>query len=476
MNVIPPLRIHIPQWTKPMGGEQIVNHMQREIEAGTLPVGGRLPPVRFLAHQLGISKNTVQAAYSELQARGLLETRLRQGVFVAGASENLATPSKGLRPKAPALLGGFRHPDSPKPPNLDLGNVFIDPRLLPLDRLSLCFRSVLQSPGLSPHYDAQGYLPLRQAIAGRLKKRGIGTTAEEIIITTGSQQALDLTCRALSQKRIATENPAYGIGKMLFEMNQMEVIGLPLNPFESLPLDHWESQIRYHRPALLYLTTNFQNPTGYSYSTSELHQIATWSQNYNFGIIEDDWGSDMLSFSEFRPPLRALAGSNILYMNSFTKKLLPSLRIGFLVAPKPLIPTLVSAKRAVTLGNPTLTEMALFEFLDRGYFDSHLNQLQTQLDRRYHHCLKRLNQWMPDGIRWAKPGGGPLIWLECPSQLDLGRLALKVRDRGVGIRLSGNRFFGKPHLHGFPLGYAWLDRRELDQALKILTSVITEEC
>ena len=329
--------------------------------------------------------------------------------------------------------------------------MFVDPELLPTDKLTRCFRAVLNR-GLQPSYEAQGYAPLRRLIAERLQARGMEVEAEQVLLTLGSQQALDVVCRALALRSIATENPAYSIGKQLFEMNQMKVHGLPLDPFSELPLDEWESILRRHRPGLLYLTTNFQNPTGYSYSTGELLRLVQLSQELGFGLVEDDWGSDMLSYSEFRPPLRALAGPEVLYMNSFTKKLLPSLRLGFLVAHPELVPTLVAAKRVATLANPILEEMALCEFLERGYYDQHLRKLQKTLDQRYQQCLLLLEQMMPAPVRWSRPGGGPIVWLELPRTIDLGRLTSDLAEKGVQIRSGTERFFGEPHLHGVSVG------------------------
>ena len=182
---------------------------------------------------------------------------------------------------------------------IDLSSVFIDPELLPRERLAACFRAVARRPKLQVAYHAQGFLPLRQIIAERLRPRGIAASAEDIVTTAGSQQALDIVCRALVCKRIATENPTYELGKLLFGMNHVETIGLPLDPFTGINVDVWQGLLATFRPALVYLTTNFHNPTGYSYATSELQHILHWSQQYGFGILEDDWGSDMLSFPSF---------------------------------------------------------------------------------------------------------------------------------------------------------------------------------
>lgn len=471
----PYMRLPISGLSRP-GCMEIALAIGGEIESGRMPSGCRLPPVRVLAHQLGVSKNTVQQAYDELSARGLTVNRSRQGVFVAGSEDehlSLVADRRSLNP--PRLLDMAPPPVTCTDPDLiRLDAVFIDPQLLPLEQLNACFRSVLQNPGLSAFYDLQGYKPLREAIAARLRKRGIPATADTLIITTGSQQALDIVCRALSEKRIATENPAYGIGKSLFEMNGMARLGLAIDPFRPLDLTLWEQRLREFRPSLLYLTSNFQNPTGFSYGAAAVEKIAELSRELGFGILEDDWGSDMLSFSEYRPPFRALFGENVLYMNSFTKKLMPSLRIGYLAAPESLVPALCAAKRAATLGNPMLEEIALFEFLDRGYYDRHLKTLQGELDRRYRACLDFLENYMPDLVRWSKPGGGPLIWMSLPANINLALLRAEALKVGVVLADADDRFFGEPHLHGFPIGYAFNPLEKTLEALAKLSTLLEQ--
>ena len=189
---------------------------------------------------------------------------------------------------------------------------------------------------------------------------------------------------------------------------------------------------------------------------------------HGVAILEDDWGSDMLSDGEYRPMLRMLGGKNVLYVNSFTKKLLPSLRIGFVAASPELVPTLVAMKRLSTLGNAWLTEAIVAEFLDRGYYDTHLTSLQRALDQRYAACLQALDELMPDGVRWTHPGGGPTLWLEIPRSIDLPTLESHLARRGVHVSNASAAFLGERHLHGFRIAYAFLSESEMRAALTIL--------
>jgi DNA-binding transcriptional MocR family regulator len=432
----------------------------------------RLPPVRALEHRLGISKNTAQAAYDELVARGLLEARLRQGVFVAVPPEGVAAAP--LRhPSAPRLVGpNLPRPQPVRSDRLELSNVFIDPELLPTERIAECARSVLRER-MPSHYDAQGYRPLREAIAKRLQVRGLDVEADEVVITTGSQQSLDIVARSLAVKRIAVESPLYAYAKLLFETLGHELVGLHLDPFGGIDLAAWERALAT-KPSLAYLIPSFHNPTGYSYTSAELRGVLELCAKHGVAILEDDWGSDMLSDGEYRPMLRMLGGKDVLYVNSFTKKLLPSLRVGFVAASPALVPTLVAMKRLSTLGNAWLTEAVVSEFLDRGYYDTHLQQLQRALDHRYAACLAALDELMPDGVRWTTPGGGPTLWLEIPRSIEFATLEAHLARRGVSVSSSSSAFVGAEHLHGFRIAYAYLSEDEMRRALTITADAIRQ--
>jgi GntR family transcriptional regulator/MocR family aminotransferase len=461
-----------------LSANQIVMAIKEQMATEKVAPGCRLPPVRVLAHQLGISKNTVQTAYDELVAQGLVESRQRVGLFVASDLQTLAmAPTVKVPPPAfvslpPRYTTERRSPAMAEA--IDLSSVFIDPELLPRERLAACFRAVAKQPKMQVAYHAQGFLPLRQILAERLLTRGIEASAEDIVTTAGSQQALDIVCRALACKRIATENPTYELGKLLFGMNHVETIGLPLDPFNGIEVEVWQRLLAQTRPALVYLTTNFHNPTGYSYASSELHHILDWSQHYGFGILEDDWGSDMLSFSEFRPSLRARGGDGVLYINAFTKKLLPALRLGYILGNAQTIPALVASKAASCLGLSSIVEAVLFEFLDRGYYDVHLKQLQHELDTRYQHCLHLLRQMMPEGVQWTTPGGGPSLWLEIPARVHREQLRVRLAAKGVRVHLSDEAFFGTPHLNGFRVGYALLAPEVMQRGLEILATELQQ--
>ncbi|MDX2091340.1 MAG: PLP-dependent aminotransferase family protein [Kofleriaceae bacterium] len=470
MSRTPYVGLHVVTGSRRATAADIVASVQREIAAGALPAGSRLPPVRALERQLGLSKNTAQAAYDELVARGLVEAREREGVFVLAASKIEPTLPVGAPPLPTLVAPPLMRPETSRRGTTALSTVFIDPELLPTERIADCARSVLREK-MPAFYEPQGYRPLREAIARRLAARGLDVEPDEVVITTGSQQSLDIVARSLAVRRVALESPVYGYAKLLFESLGCDLVGMRLDPWNGIDLELWERALAT-RPSLAYLIPSFHNPTGYSYSSGELRGVLELCQRHGVAILEDDWGSDMLSDGEYRPMLRMLGGKNVLYVNSFTKKLLPSLRVGFVAASPELVPTLVAMKRLSTLGNAWLTEAVVAEFLDRGYYDTHLQALQRALDIRYAACLSALDDLMPDGVRWTHPGGGPTLWLEVPRSIDLPALEAHLARRGVIVSNTSAAFLGDPHLHGFRIAYAYLSELEMRSALTILADAL----
>jgi 2-aminoadipate transaminase len=235
----------------------------------------------------------------------------------------------------------FLKPGCPNDPIIHLSGPWIDPDFLPCERIASYFRSVLNQLSLATFYSEAGYKPLREALAKR--PRGIDTDPNHIVITAGSQQGYDLVCRIVKEQRVTIESPAYGLARSLFDLNRMKPVRLPIDSFEGIDLKLWEKTIRAHRPSLVSMTTSFQNPTGYFYSTEEITVLLKMSETFGLGIIEDDWGSDTMSFSEFRPSVQALGGDGLFYLNTFTKKLLPSLRVEYIVGCEKTTPLLLQS-------------------------------------------------------------------------------------------------------------------------------------
>jgi 2-aminoadipate transaminase len=170
--------------------------------------------------------------------------------------------------------------------------------------------------------------------------------------------------------------------------------------------------------------------------------------------------------------LRALGGDNVLYMNAFTKKLLPSLRLGYVVGNAQTLPSLLQAKKLSINGTPALVEEALFHFLARGHFDTYLATLEAECEARYRHCVELLGALLPDDVRWTRPAGGPVLWLELPRRIAIDTLIGELAARKVLVNPQDTAFIGPAHLHGVMIGFGFPDRAEMTTAIEILAGLL----
>ena len=349
-----------------------------------------------------------------------------------------------------------------------LSTVLVDPALLPKAEIEACARRVIER-GLDALPEPQGARALREAIAAQLAKGRIIAAPDEVIVTTGSQQAIDLVARALEVRRVATESPVYGHARMLFEAAGVAVTALPLDPFDGPDLDLWAARVAEARPGLLYLQSRFQNPTGRTYTRAELERVLAIAEASGAGILDDDWAADMLPHGAAHPTLRALGGASVLYAGSFTKKLFPALRVGFLVAPAALVASLVGQKRLSSLSGVHLAEAIVAEYMQSGGYDAHLARLQPELAARRDACVAALRRAMPAGARFVEPAGGPTLFLEVPPGTDLAALRARLAARGVHVEdPSPAEHGGGPRLRGFRVSYAFCPPADLERAIAIV--------
>ncbi len=350
-----------------------------------------------------------------------------------------------------------------------LSSVFIDPRLLPIKKIEKTILKLAKSHRLSKSNDPQGNDRLRIEIAKRLKKASIGVEPEELILTHGSQQAIDLVTRAMTGRVVATEDPPYFLARSLFEVNQKSMVGLPVCPFTGVDKKKWLKQIETKKPALVYLTSRFQNPSGYSYTEFELQWICEQSAANHFRILEDDWASDMMSSRTNHKSLRQRMGSSVFYMNSFTKKLFPGLRVGYLVANKASLEPLMAVKRASTSSVSGILEQVLCELMVSGDYDEHLAELQVQVQKRYEASVEALEKMKirlgrrEIEFNFTRPMGGSVLWVGLSKKSDTEKLAHDLLKESVRILAARG---------GFKLGFAFLSEREMKKALQIVERLL----
>jgi DNA-binding transcriptional MocR family regulator len=443
---------------------QIFDQVVERVRSGALPAGFRLPPTRILARALGTHRNTVVRAYEDLEEAGFVASTVGRGTFVARLPQpraEVAAPGSGRLPwstllsRAATAEALLRHDRLSRglAGGLDLINLTrMQPSmdLLPDDLLRRCLEHVLRTVGpRALGYGSREGLPrLREAISADLARQGVPAAADDLVVTSGSQQALDLVIRALANPGdpILVDEATYSGVLNVIATAGGRPIGVP-SDVEGPSLDALERLARSGARAL-YLMPNCHNPTGATISSARREALLAWSHRASVPIIEDDYVAD-LDIEGVPPPapMRSLDG-DVIYIGTFSKRLIPALRTGFVVCPAPLRPRLVAMKYAVDLGNSDLTQHALAEFLERGYLTAHLARTLPEYRKRRDALEETLRQHGPRWLRFRRAERGMMVWLPLPPALEPRVVFEEAHRKGVLVSPSTLNAVEEDHAPG----------------------------
>lgn len=397
---------------------QIKQHLLRQIDTGILGPGDRLPPTRDLAEQLGVARISVVAAYEELKAEGMITTAQGRGTFVAAREDQLASGASMIgaaRTQNAVLRDLLRLAARPGMIDFSAGAPAED--FLPVNLIQDALNAVLNRDGAAAvaYESPEGYLPLREAVAAQLGTQGISTRADELLITGGCQQALDLAVQALVNPGdvILSANPTYAGILDIAQARGVTVIGIPVDE-AGMQVDALDSLIAEHRPRLLYAAPTFHNPTGTVMSLARRRQLLDVAAHYHLPVLEDGV-YESLAYNGAPPPsLKALDEAGlVLYASSFSKIFLPGMRIGYLIASGRLHERIARVKRAADVCTPALNQRAMHSVLESGALWEHLSNVQKQCRQRRASMLDALARHLPDA-QWNEPAGGLYVWVELP--------------------------------------------------------------
>ena len=447
---------------------QIFDQVVSRIQSGTFPAGYRLPPSRLFARELSTHRNTIVRAFEELAHSGFVISTVGRGTFVAADRPEIAAPVLPSRPGLPwsslvsrsVAAEPLGRLDRLARPALRLDAVNLSKMqpsadLLPHELLQRCIDHVLQTKGPEAlEYAPREGLPrLRGLIVEELARMGVPARADDVLITTGSQQALDLVARALIDPgdSFLVEESTYSGAISLFAAAGARVVGVPSD--EAGPdLSALERHARASAKGF-YVMPNSGNPTGSCMPAARRERLVDWSHRAGVPLIEDDYGADLILDGDGPPPsLRALS-SDVIYTGTFSKKLIPALRVGFLVCPESLHRQLVPLKHAMDLGTSVLLQYALCEFISRGYLKAHLRRTVDAYRARRDALVEVLSSGLPKSIQWTPPSHGVVLWLLLPDWMDPGQVLREAEREGVLVT-PGVLYSASGHNHrGLRLTY-----------------------
>lgn len=461
--------------------EQLAEDLTQLVSTGVLRPGDRLPSVRALSEQRGVSVSTVLQAYERLESRGVVETRPQSGHYVRARRLALVAEPRTPRSAVAAtrvsvsdlvarVYGAVRDPDM-----VLLGAGYMSPDLLPTERLNRRLATVARSAGgAGVSYDPPPGLPaLRRQIARRAADCGVTLGAHDIVTTVGTMEALHLCLRAVARAgdAILVETPAYYGALQLIESLGMRALEVPARAGTGVDLALLDEALRRQPVKACLLVPTFSNPLGALMPDEAKRELVKMLARRDIPLIEDDIYGD-LHFDGARPrPARAFdAHGRVMLCGSFSKTLAPGYRVGY-VAPGRYREAVERLKFSQTVATPTLTQMAIADFLENGGYERHLRRLRRALSDQVERVGDAIAQHFPAGTRISRPRGGFLLWVEMPP----GKSALDLHERAAARGISvapGPIFSAKQRFSNcirVSCGWPWSPR--IEQAITTLGAI-----
>ena len=460
--------------------KQIGDQLRSAILTGTLEPGERLPATRTLADQLGLNRQTISSAYDLLEQEGYLKGQVGRGSFVT-----IPGNGTGTNPASRSIDWTALFQDEPKlapPPSAADSTIsFTASRpselLFPLDEFRATCHEVINEPAAAAILQLgapAGYRPLRKYLLADAPHK-----SDDIIVTNGVQQALDLLQRVLCGPAtggpVVIEDPVYPGLKNIFSTAGTRVIGVPVGP-DGIDLDILARVLLKERPRLLVLTPNFQNPTGATMPLEARRQVIRMAREAQVVLVENDIYGALRYRGNALPTLKELDETgDVVLLRSFSKLAFPGLRVGWVIAPKPLTSKLAEAKQCCDLHTDQLSQAVLLRFAESGRLAEHrAHVLRTGL-QRLECALETCRRVMPEGTVYTKPEGGMNLWLRLPEQLDSGELLGGAQREGVAY-LPGKYFaVQRDQSSCLRISFAGLEPVKIRHGLEILGTLFRQE-
>lgn len=463
--------------------EALASDIEDCIRTGVLRPGDKLPSVRHTCASRGVSASTVFQAYYLLEARGLVQARERSGYFVNTDLRNAPPEPEHLSQPAGQSIAVdvservFEILESSMARDVvPLGSAFPSPLLYPLQRLGQCMVSSMRSldPWSTVDDLTPGHHGLRRQIALRYLAAGVPVSLDDIVITNGALEALNLCLAAVTRTggAVVVESPTFYAALQSLERMGLQAIEVPTHHREGIDLAALEAAIVRHRPQACWLMTTFQNPLGSLMPEAKKKALVELITRHQLPLIEDDVYAELYFGDQRPPPAKAFDTEGlVLHCGSFSKSLAPGYRIGW-ATPGRFTRAVARHKLTSTLSASAPAQLALAQYLERGGFDKHLRKLRLALAAQQAVFAEAVGHYFPPGTRATRPEGGYFLWVELPHASD----ALHIHRQALaqGISVAPGPIFSASHAFTNCLrlnyGHTWNARTE--QALATLGQIV----
>ncbi|MCH4886980.1 PLP-dependent aminotransferase family protein [Acidaminobacter sp. JC074] len=459
--------------------DQIVSYIKSKIYKGDWLVGDLLPSQRALSQTLGVNRSTIVDAFSELNALGIIESKTGKGTLIANSSWSMLlskTPDwqnyiSGSIHKSnlPTIQSINKYEFEEDIIRLSTGEIASD--LMPHDAISSVLMKLAELKEPYNYLEPLGLEELRIQLSNYLKRYHLNFKPSEILIVSGSLQALQLISVSLlgENSTVLVEENSYVKSLKVFEYEKMNMKSVPTDSNGPIPWLIDEKELKSN--ALLYTIPTFHNPTGRLMSTSRRLELLDWCKHHHLPIIEDDAYRELYFDSMPPVPIKSYDDSgNVLYLGSISKSLAPGLRIGWIVGPESIIERLGDIKMQSDYGASSISQWMLTYLIKDGHYEKHLEVLRKELKDRCHHLNDLLIKHFSNIASWEVPEGGFYIWLKLNDHIStdiLFDLALKEKL----LINPGHIYAFKKHTY-IRLSYCYASKDQLSDGIKKLADII----
>ncbi len=498
------LAITLDQRSKAPMHKQLYDELRRAILSGRLKPGERVPSTRALSQSLGVSRTTVTQSYEQLLSEGYLRATTGSGTYVGCQLPDELLKTKPVEASPPARqtthpaktpqielsrygasitdLVPFEPPEPETPINFKTGRPALEEFPLQLWRRLTLRHYRAHDPALLDYASgSQGYEPLREAIAGYLRRaRAVNCGVDQVVIVSGAQQALDLIAKVLINRGdpIAVEDPGYLGARRVFLAHGAELIPAPVDE-SGINVDKLTTKRLLKsrsRSRLVYVTPSHQFPTGVTLTLARRLDLLAWAEKTGVMIIEDDYDSEFRFGSRPIPALQGLANrDSVIYVGTFSKVLYPALRVGYLVAPAPLARIFARAKWLADRQTPMIEQRVLADFITEGHLERHLRRMRTLYDKRRQALTRAFEAHFGDRVTILGDNAGMHLMIRLRSKLADEEVTRRARQAGVGL-VNARLYYLRENRPGimneFALGYSGVSERRIQEGIRRLAKIL----
>ncbi|MBP1745081.1 MAG: DNA-binding domain- and aminotransferase transcriptional regulator [Firmicutes bacterium] len=466
--------------------KQIIQQVIEKINSQTLSSGDKLPSTRNLAQMTGVHRSTAALAYQELWSLGYVDLKPNSCPVVRERKEITGRSSSNVE-------GAIRWPEISSSDNIidrfggiqsyndssliDFSTMNIDISVLPFESFRCCLNEAIYKIGgeLFEYGDPMGYYPLRKYICKHLENHGVSVLPEEIMITNGTQQAIDLVLKmiAIPGKKIVIESPTYKEIFPLLDLYKLVPVEIPVNE-NGIDLDLLEEKILTEKPVLIYTMPNFQNPTSITTSQESRERLISISEKYRIPIIEDGFQEEMKYFGKTALPVKSMdKHKTVIYCSSFSKVLFPGVRVGWIAADSQCIKRLASLRHFSEISPSMILQAGLFNFCSKGYYDRHISRLNRTYKKRMKIAIDSLNKYMDKNlVYWHEPSGGYLIWIKLLGACRFKDVERIVEQSGVRVSMGDRYFYTDTDSVFFRLSISSLNENSISEGIRRLERAV----